>query len=145
PRDVVGMVVRVETVVLSHLAIAAFAAASEGGGVVVVVVAPGVVVVVVAAAFAWAASDGTCESTGRNLSSAVWPTSFTALARSFTPGRSITTSLPWREISGSMVPKLSTRLRMMSIATSREAGLYLPTGDMTTDTPPWRSRPSTGS
>ena len=84
-------------------------------------------------------------STGRNRSSAVLPTSAIALSRSFTPGRSMTMSLPWREISGSRVPKLSTRLRMMSMATSRVSDLYLPTGDSTTDMPPWRSRPSTGS
>jgi len=99
----------------------------------------------VVAALACAASDGTCVVTGRKRSSAVWPTSATALARSFTPGRSITTSLPWREICGSMVPKLSTRLRMTSMATSSESDLYLPTGESTTETPPWRSRPRTGS
>ena len=45
---------------------------------------------------------------------------------------------------GSTTPKLSTRLRMMSTATSSESGLYLPTGESTTEMPPWRSRPSTG-
>ena len=54
-------------------------------------------------------------------------------------------SLPCRVISGSSVPKLSTRLRMMSMATSRVSLLNLPTGDSTTDVPPCRSRPSTGS
>ena len=93
------MVVRVDTVASSHVAMAAFAAAVLGGGVVVVVVPRASSVVVVVAAFACAASDGSCATTGRKRSSAVLPTSATALARSFTPGRSITMSLPWREIS----------------------------------------------
>src|SRR5262249_35783432 len=109
---------------------------------VVLVVEPGaVLVVVVDGVF----SGGTpAISTGRNRSSAVCPTRRSAWQRSLTPGRSPTMSLPCRETSGSVGPKLSTRLRMMSSATSSELALYLPIGENTTDTPPRRSRPRTG-
>ena len=110
-----------------------------------VVGAPASVVVVVVDAASWAATDGTWVSTGRKRSSAVLPTSAMALSRSFTPGRSTTMSLPCRVISGSRVPKVSTRLRMMSMATSKVSVRYFPTGDRTTEVPPCRSRPSTGS
>ena len=54
-------------------------------------------------------------------------------------------SSPWRVISGSATPRLSTRLRMMSTATSSGVGACTcPTGARTTEMPPWRSRPSTG-
>ena len=83
------------TLALSQDAMAAFASASVAGGAVVAVVAPGAVVVVVVAALACAASDARfAPITGRNRSSAVWPTSRSALARSFTPGRSTTMSFP---------------------------------------------------
>ena len=90
-------------------------------GAVVVVEAPGApVVVVVVGVF----SGGMpAISTGRKRNSAVWPTRFSALQRSFTPGRSTTMSLPWREISGSATPRLSTRLRMTSTATSTASAL----------------------
>ena len=53
---------------------------------------------------------------------------------------------PWRLMSGSATPSESTRLRMMSTAWSIDALLtFFPTGWSTTETPPCRSRPSTGS
>ncbi len=123
-RVVVGMLVSAPTLALSHASTAAFASAGVAGGAVVVVVAPGAVVgavVEVVAALACAASDARPAAiTGRNRSSAVWPTRRSALARSFTPGRSTTMSVPWREISGSATPRPSTRVRMMSTATSSE-------------------------
>ena len=53
-------------------------------------------------------------------------------------------SEPCLVISGSRVPSESTRLRMMSTDTSSESCENLPTGERTTEVPPWRSRPSTG-
>src|SRR5437879_6249056 len=80
----------------------------------VVVVAPEAVVVVEAGAVVvvtGAFSGGSGASTGRNRSSAVWPTMSTARARSFTPGRSTMMLLPCRLTSGSATPSESTRLR----------------------------------
>ena len=58
-------------------------------------------------------------STGRNRSSAVRPMRSRARSRSETPGRFTTMALPWRRISGSATPRESTRLRMISMASSR--------------------------
>src|SRR5439155_22252408 len=74
----------------------------------VVVVAPGAVVVVVTSMFSGGRPSW---RTGRNRSSAVWPTMSMARARSFTPGRSMMMLLPCRLISGSATPRESTRLR----------------------------------
>src|SRR5205814_1180548 len=93
-----------------------------------VVLVPGVVVV----ASVSEDSGGTGPTTGRNRISAVWPTSRSAAARSFTPGRSTTMSVPWREISGSATPRASTRLRITSTATSSAPALCTPTGESTT-------------
>src|SRR5262249_13897771 len=100
---------------------------------VVVVLPPGAVVVVDDALALVDAGGRFARRTGRNRSSAVRPTSCSAFVRSFTPGRSTTMSLPWRLISGSATPRLSTQLRMMSTATSRELDLNVPTGDRITE------------
>ena len=84
--------------------------------------------------------------TGRNRSSAVWPTMLRALSRSFTPGRSMMMLLPCRLISGSATPSESTRFRMMLTAWPNVPGSTLTPclGASTTEMPPWRSRPSWG-
>ena len=108
----------------------------------VVVVAPGAVVVVDSGTSG--VPHGNVWSTGRNRSSAVWPTCSSAFSRSFTPGRSTTIVLPCRCTSGSAMPRPSTRWRMMSTAVS-SAEVSVPlTGNRTIEIPPWRSRPSAG-
>ena len=81
---------------------------------------------------------------GRKRSSAVDPTSAMARSRSFTPGICTKMLAPWREISGSATPSESMRLRMISIARSSVSGLVWVFGFSTTETPPFRSRPSCG-
>ena len=53
---------------------------------------------------------------------------------------------PWRRISGSATPRLSTRSRIFSTARSRLSSLYsVPgLGCWVTEMPPCRSRPSAG-
>ena len=62
----------------------------------------------------------------------------------FTPGRLTTMASPWRRISGSATPRLSTRSRIRSTARSRLAVLKSPTGCWVIEMPPCRSRPSDG-
>ena len=69
---------------------------------------------------------GRTPRTGRKRSSAVRPMMRSALARSFTPGRSTTIESPWRLISGSATPRPSTRLRMMSSGLVERAALRRP-------------------
>ena len=81
-------------------------------------VAPGTVVwpaMVVVVASSFLMPD--CN-TGRSNTSPVRPTISSARCWSFTPGRLMTTVLPWRIISGSATPIESTRERMISTATS---------------------------
>ena len=139
------MVVRVATVAVSHDAIACCASASVGCGAVVVVVAPGAVVVVVVAAFACAASDGSGASTG----------SEPQLGGLADERDRLVAVLHAREVDDDVAP-LAGDLRLEGaegvdpvaddvdghVEVSR---LNLPTGESTTEVPPWRSRPSTGS
>ena len=100
--------------------------------------------VVVVVSGASSSSGGTSASTGRNRSSAVRPTMRWALSRSLTPGRFTTMLSPSRVTSASATPRASTRLRMMSTATSSEPSSGSPTGTRRTEMPPCRSSPSTG-
>ena len=92
----------------------------------------------------WSSGNWACCSTGRNRSSAVWPTRARARSRFFTPGSWTTMASPWRVMSGSATPRASTRSRMMVSAWSSCSSDASPVGASTTDTPPWRSRPSSG-
>ena len=83
-------------------------------------------------------------STGRNRSSAVVPTRSRARCCWSTPGSCTTIESPWRAISGSATPSASTRLRMISIVWSIVSESVGCDGASTTDTPPCRSRPSSG-
>ena len=107
-----------------------------------VVVAAGSTVVVVAGSVTTLGSSA--ASTGRNWSSAVWPTRAMARSLSFTPGIWMRMLSPWRVISGSATPRASTRWRMMAMASLMVSLSVSPLGWSTTDTPPWRSRPSSG-
>ena len=89
-------------------------------------------------------SPGIDDFTGRNRSSAVSPTSSRARCWFFTPGSCTITDRPWRAMSGSATPSASTRLRMISIVSFRASSVTSLVGWRTTDTPPWRSRPSWG-
>src|SRR5918997_5906811 len=122
----------------------ASAPSSPGAAVVVVVPCP-----TASSAVAWASANtsaGTwpCCSTGRKRSSAVCPTSSSARSRFFAPGSCTTMASPWRVISGSATPRASTRSRMMLRAWSSCSPDASPVGASTTDTPPCRSRPSSG-
>src|SRR5215471_5177209 len=112
-------------------------------GAAVVVVDFGVVVVVgVSTPFTGALLRS--WTTGRNRSSAVWPTSSSARSWFWTPGSWTTMSWPCLVMSGSATPRASTRLRMMFSDWSSWPPVAFLVGDSTTDTPPWRSRPSWG-
>ena len=74
--------------------------------------------------------------TGLNKTSPELPTSSRAAFWSFTPGRLTITVSPCRIISGSATPIESTRLRIMSTATSSAAGSKVPNGSSVTDAPP---------
>ena len=115
----------------------------DAAGFAVVVVAPAAVVVVV---FDDDSGGRGLPRTGRNRSSAVWPTMSSAFCRSFTPGRSTMMLLPCRLTSGSATPSESTRLRMMFTACPSVSDLTLVPafGASTTEIPPWRSSPSCG-
>src|SRR5918997_884090 len=122
----------------------ASAPSSPGAAVVVVVPCP-----TASSAVAWASANtsaGTwpCCSTGRKRSSAVCPTNSSARSRFLAPGSCTTMASPWRVISGSATPRASTRSRMMLSAWSSCSPEASPVGARTTDTPPWRSRPSSG-
>ena len=90
------------------------------------------------------------SSTGRKRSSAVLPTSANTRFWFSTPGSCTTIVSPWIAISGSATPIAFTRVSMIACVCSSASWLtfvaFLPalTGCRTTDTPPWRSRPSTG-
>ena len=85
-------------------------------------------------------------STGRRYT---WPVTWTrssASCWSFTPGRLTTIASPWRRISGSATPRLSTRSRML-LDGEVEAGrvVVADRAARVTEIPPWRSSPSAGS
>ncbi len=105
---------------------------------VVEVVPPGALVDVVEEEVASAPVPGTGRTwhTGRNRSSAVWPTRSSARLWFSTPGSCTRMVSPCREMSGSATPSASTRLLMMSMAWSSWSLGTSFAGCRTTDTPP---------
>src|SRR3954465_1437364 len=118
---------------------------------IVVVLAPATVVVVVVVSGFLLGSEVThgrlnwsSVRTGRRYTCPVTLTNSSACAWFLTPGRLTTTASPWRRISGSATPRLSTRSRIRSTARSRLDVLKSPTGFWVMEMPPCRSRPSDG-
>jgi hypothetical protein len=87
-------------------------------------------------------TTGVLDSTGRNSSWAVRPTSSKARSWSSMPGSWMRILLPCELISGSDTPRVSMRLRMIAIACSTcssltsSAGLPSTYGSSTTEMPP---------